>query len=216
MHQQLVSPSLHQRVSAHGLRLCILFIFLFTASAASAQNAPELTQDAAISLINDWLNACIIIPVGNFKLNLETTQLTQYLKQFEVKGFVTITPINQDTGNVFGDILRHGQDPFGTIVHVQLAPGVDHSQLCTLPNGAVGIPPGNVSVSEVVRFQPSNAPGPAGVPNRIYLVQANIRRNPSNYARQLNPALPPIGRFQTVFQYDYFKKQWLMNNPRTF
>jgi hypothetical protein len=180
---------------------------------ASAPAQSPFSQTDAVKLVSEQIITCYIIPIGTFKLGMETTQLTNYLKQFEASGFVTMTPVNTQTGNVFDDILNIGKNGLSATVNVNLAPSLDKSQLCSvnINNGQLtrpGIPFGPTTLSNVVSFQQIHGVGPDGIPFDGYVMQAVWNHQPTPLEMRYAPAVQRQRKSQALFRYDPFKQMW--------
>jgi len=179
-------------------------------SSATAQ-APSFSQTDAIRLASQQQTTCLIIPVGVYKLGTETVNLTNLLKRFEATGFVTMTPVNTQTGNVWNDILAVGRNGLSATVNVTLAPNLTISQLCSVTADQKvypGIPFGPTTLNRVASFQQIHGTGPDGIPFDGYIMQAVWNHEPSALELRFDPTAQRQVKSQALFRHDPFKQLW--------
>jgi hypothetical protein len=214
---------------------CIFAVMSISTSAASQ----ELTMDEARNLVaaSPMLNVgynyvertsctfdkdrkitgcCGKIPLGRHQLNMNTESLTRFLISFEKVGLVKMTPVDTRSGNVFQDLEAIAANPMAATVNVELATGIDPSEIRTMPefdaNNKVSSVQcfkfGKTEVLDVVRFDKIRGTGADGIGFDANLIQGVYTLEPSFYELRFEPSLQKQRKFQAVFKFDPFSKRW--------
>ena len=219
----------------------VLFVLL-TLGVIGAAQSQELTKEDAQNLI---LNSLVLnvgqkfvemgscgtnankesigcfgeIPIGTYKLGLDTENLTRFLKRFEQAGLIKMTPIDARTGNVFQDLANMSQNPMSATVKTELAPDADQSQMrsfskldqSTQPPKMNQVPCfryGKAEIKEIVRFDKIHGTGADGIGFDGYVMQGIYTYQPASYELRFEPSIQTNRKFQVVFKYDPFSKRW--------
>jgi hypothetical protein len=191
----------------------VLFGMLFS-TCAFAQ--PALSQSEATRMVvTDLMGPqCQFMPLGTYRVSADAPGVLQLAKKYESAGLVTITPVDESTGNVWSDLQKMGQSGLSALIKVEVSRTIDPSYFCQIGTSGKGLNAGSSSLKEVVRFE--KVPGKVdGLPTDMYMIQALVDHQASAAEKLIAPDIQADQKLQVLFKYDYFKKTWLRTTSQS-
>ena len=195
-----------------------IIVGLIIPAAAAAQTAlPALTQSEAAQLVKSVIMGgpkCQFLPIlGTYRVSAESPGILPLAKRYEKAGLVTITPVDQRTGNVWTDLQKMGQAGLSSVIKVEISPSADPSYFCETGPGRKGVIGGASSLRDVIRFE--KVPGNVdGLPSEMYILQGLVDYQPSPVEKLMDPDDGAGVKIQVLFKYDYFRKNWYISTSQ--